>query len=310
MSSHSELMQNLKEKHTDILKLIANRPVVYLDIPIYDNIGDLLIMHGTLKFFQENNIDVTSILSNYNFHEKAIEKNSVIVFQGGGNFGDLYTNHQNFREKIIQKFKNNTIIILPQSIYFKSDFNYKKCCKIFKAHDDVHIFCRDIPSLHLAKNMSKHTYLMPDMAHQLYPIHGNDQINKNETLFLERRDGESALNINNENSTDWGILLKKHKPKTRMIKKLFKLSNFLKINQLTSKYLSQLWISHSYVLTKEVNLLFSKYDMIKTDRLHGHIFACLMNKTNEVYDNSYNKNFNYINQWTLQSPLVKKKEVA
>ncbi len=307
LKQHIQIMQELKDKHENILNLIADRDVVYLDIPVYDNIGDLLIMHGTLKLFKENNIDVTSMLSCTNFYDNSIEKESVIVFQGGGNLGDLYTNHQHFREKVIGKFKNNTIIILAQSIYFRSNSNYEKCCNIFKDHSDLHIFTRDVTSYDLAKEMSENVYLASDLAHQLYPISAEKCSSQNESIFIKRDDAESILDIHDQDSTDWNKVVKKHKPKTRMIKKLFKLSSFLHLNQFTSNYLAQIWINHSYTLVDEAILLFSQCKKIKTDRLHAHILACLMDKRNEVYDNSYKKIFNYIDSWTLNSILVQKR---
>jgi Exopolysaccharide biosynthesis protein len=43
---------------------------------------------------------------------------------------------------------------------------------------------------------------------------------------------------------------------------------------------------------------------VVTDRLHGHILACLMDKKHVVIDNSYGKNSTYMNQWTIESPLT------
>jgi pyruvyl transferase EpsO len=54
--------------------------------------------------------------------------------------------------------------------------------------------------------------------------------------------------------------------------------------------------------------LFASHDHIVTDRLHGHILACLMNKPSTIVDNSYGKNSSYVSQWTMSSPLVSLKK--
>lgn len=187
-------MLSLAKKHEIINDLIGKKQVSYLDIPVYDNVGDLLIMHGTLKFFTKNNIDAVTMLSENSFYDDAIEKEDVIVFQGGGNFGDLYKNLQNFREKLVEKYTSNRIIIMPQTIYFESDENYKKCCEIFRQHKDLHICVRDKVSYKLAQQMSNYVYLLPDMAHQLYPIKSIDT-QKDQKLLIKRLDGESLVSL-------------------------------------------------------------------------------------------------------------------
>lgn len=46
-------MKGLQEKHEVLKKLIGDKNVVYLDIPIHRNIGDLLIMQGTYEFLKK-----------------------------------------------------------------------------------------------------------------------------------------------------------------------------------------------------------------------------------------------------------------
>ncbi|MBD3842258.1 MAG: hypothetical protein IE909_10305 [Campylobacterales bacterium] len=105
-------------------------------------------------------------------------------------------------------------------------------------------------------------------------------------------------------TTDWHILIRKYRRRTRLIRKLFKLSNRLHLNKYFADYLAKLWIEHSQILVDEAILLFSKYNKVFTDRLYAHILSCLMDKKHMVYDNSYGKNINYIKCWTIDSPLV------
>ena len=49
----------LKEKLQFINDLIIDKSdVVYFEYPIYLNVGDLLIYHGTEKFFTDNGINI------------------------------------------------------------------------------------------------------------------------------------------------------------------------------------------------------------------------------------------------------------
>jgi pyruvyl transferase EpsO len=101
MKSHSEIMQELKQSHNVIRDLLQGRRFHYIDIPVYDNIGDLLIMQGTMQFFKTHSLTPTTISATAYFKHEWCKPGDVIVFQGGGNFGDLYGNIHAMREKII-----------------------------------------------------------------------------------------------------------------------------------------------------------------------------------------------------------------
>jgi pyruvyl transferase EpsO len=65
-----------------------------------------------------------------------------------------------------------------------------------------------------------------------------------------------------------------------------------------------LWIDYAERLVGDAVDLFSKFDVITTDRLHAHILACLMGIPNTVLNNSYGKNYSYVDAWTGVSDIV------
>ena len=46
-----------------------------------------------------------------------IPKSAIILLNGGGNFGDLWRSHSEFRIKVINNFRTNKIIIFPQTVF-------------------------------------------------------------------------------------------------------------------------------------------------------------------------------------------------
>ncbi len=304
---HVQMMIGIKEKLHELVNLISQRPVVYLDIPLHGNVGDLLIMQGTLRFFEDNQVHVTNIFSVNNIDEKTIQKDTVIVFHGGGNLGDLYGLHQKHREDIINRYQDNKIIILPQTIYFESELEYRKSCDVFKQHSDVHLCVRDEKSMALAKEMSNNTYLLPDMAHQLYPIKYNAQNSGEKILFMKRMDKEAIkddIQIKCDTQTDWSKFLERYKARVNFHIKLQKGLRLLSLNGYLSGFTTKIWIRCADNLVNESIALFAAHDVVITSRMHGHILACLMDKKNTVIDNSYGKNSSYIKVWTNPSPLV------
>lgn len=65
-----------------------------------------------------------------------------------------------------------------------------------------------------------------------------------------------------------------------------------------------LWINYATKLVGEAVDLFSRFEVVTTDRLHAHILSCLMSIPNTVLNNSYGKNYSYVDAWTGSSNLV------
>ena len=122
---------DLKNKLTSIADLIQDKnDVFYLDYPLHLNVGDLLIYHGTEQFFTDHNIRVTLKRSEFDVDieelKQKITPHTTILLHGGGNFGDLYPQHQKIREMVVQTFPNNRVIVLPQTLFYKSQETLEK----------------------------------------------------------------------------------------------------------------------------------------------------------------------------------------
>jgi pyruvyl transferase EpsO len=305
MKSHAELMCSLADKHDVLISLIGAAPVHYVDMPVHRNIGDLLIMLGTLHFFELHKLKISLRSAYFSYRSSWARAGDVIVFQGGGNFGDLYEGPQQARQYVIEKLSGNRVIILPQTIHFRSQDAYVECCKIFSMHPDLHICVRDRKSLELALPMSRNVYLLPDMAHQLWPIQRSCSLEKHH-LALLRADAESAgANVTNfDVRTDWRELVGCRNTWIRMIRGVL---TALHVTHLDRRLLFNevdLWVKYSTKLVGEAIDLFSRFEVITTDRLHAHILSCLMGIPNTILNNSYGKNCSYVSEWTGLSNIV------
>jgi exopolysaccharide biosynthesis predicted pyruvyltransferase EpsI len=61
-------------------------------------------MLGSLDFFKQNDYKIKSYSTYFNWHAQSLTDNDVIVFSGGGNFGDIH------KCSSIASRKNNTTI--------------------------------------------------------------------------------------------------------------------------------------------------------------------------------------------------------
>ncbi|MFZ3579515.1 polysaccharide pyruvyl transferase family protein [Virgibacillus sp. DJP39] len=204
------------EKINNIIPKGSN--IFYFDYPVYDNVGDMLIWKGTERFFKECNIHVRKRYSYHLVNYKLesgdmleIPKDTVIVCQGGGNFGDLYPIHQNLRKLLTKNYPDHRIVILPQSIFYEDTENIQKDFELFSEHRDFHLFLRDSKSFVLASKFIDKVYLCSDMAHALYPIRSRGK-GKLNTLYLLRKDKEMVESYHNNtdfqrlHEFDWAII--------------------------------------------------------------------------------------------------------
>jgi pyruvyl transferase EpsO len=281
-------MFELKNCHREIFNLLKDKRFHYIDIPVHNNIGDLLIMQGTMNFFREFDLSPITTSSARCFKSEWVRKDDVLVFHGGGNFGDIYGDINGLREDIMLRFKENRIVMMPQTIFFSRPESRARSAKAWRECVDFHLFVRDQVSYDAAKLFSNHIYLVPDMAHHLYPLKRKGQINSG-SLRIKRVDAEkrktpNALKGVTIDETTFAI---RHN-----------------IDLMLRMFGPLIWMPISKCLSRQAMKTFSNHGHVITDRLHGHILACLMDIPNTVVDNSYGKNSTYMREWTIDSEIV------
>jgi pyruvyl transferase EpsO len=308
------ILDGLKGMHEDIYKEIGCGKVAYLDLPVHFNVGDLLIHRGTENFFKEYGVNVVyrESKTKWLFKYRQISKADVILFHGGGNFGDLYPDFQRYREKIVKRFPDKKIIVLPQSVYFEDSKNIETSSEIFREHPDIVFYVRDAESIEVARRFSDNVKMMPDMAHSMHPIKiplevgmGNDVVRTARILNLERLDKESpkigGLSLNKQ-PFDWRDLIDQSE---NLIMNLCKLCfKFSFLNRFACGIYLKLT---GRTLFKAISYV-DGFDIVRTDRLHGYILSVLLGKSVFVVDNSYGKCGRYKSAWLEDYPFYGRKE--
>lgn len=300
------LMDSLKAQHSQIAKLINGQKVAYVDIPMHFNVGDLLIYKGTEAFFEDYNINVV-YRTGTKINDKYLNNADVIVFQGGGNFGDLYNRHQKIRERIIDKFKDKCIICLPQSIHFDNNHALEKSAELFRKHQNFHFFVRDHESVEIANKFTNKVYLVPDMAHSLHPL-----IDKREcTSTLKNLDSIKIINMKrvdkeasnikfdvNKKSFDWRNIITIQDTNYRK-----SLLHLYKYPMMKNRIMNKWEKLADEIVFKSVNY-FHAHDLVYTNRLHGFILSTLLGKQLVLNDNSYGKNARYFKAFMSDYPFI------
>ena len=308
-----ENITNLKDIIELKLSPMINDEYIFLDLPYYKNIGDALIWKGTEEFLKKIPQKCLYKSSSENYIKPPLSKNTIILLQGGGNFGDIWRKHTDFLLNIVNKFPENKIIIFPKTAFYKNSNNLKKDAQMMANHSNLIICARDIKTYQL---FTKYFYknkilLVPDMTFFI-PKHifkKNKVKKQRKNLFLKRKDKE-LLNFNYEDyldnkknieEYDWPSI--ENKLVIDMIlsclKKIFSLTkNFKTINIIISKIIN--WYAIKIYMPKLIkigNIFLNKYQKIYTTRLHGAILGYLLQKEILLFDNSYGKNSSFYETW-------------
>lgn len=261
------------------LSIKRNRNNIFiLNTPEHGNLGDHAITLATQKFIKDNYpyfdiIEVTSM--QYKRTKKVLKhkilKDNIIIINGGGYLGNLWP-HENRRvEDIIDSYKNNKILIFPQTITISNDQQALDLKDSYSKHKNLYIALREENSYSLVVNKKlvprDRIYLCPDLVLYLGPY----KISKDRRGYLIcfRDDKEKIITDSEENVIEeilkkkWGV-------------------NGERISTVIDKEIAP------PDRKKEIEKMLSKFastELVVTDRLHGMIFAAITETPCIVLDN-------------------------
>lgn len=257
----------LKKKYKEATK----EPIIITSVPRHGNIGDHAILSGEIDFIKANfpNKELIQFPSHmmsahmwmYNFF---IKDTDLILITGGGFLGSLWMYEEKAVRNVIKTFKNNKIIIMPQTIYFEdSEWGRKEKCiskKIYNSHSNLTICMREKKSYKLAKEMfpNKDILLVPDMV--IYLDYKHKEFDRKGILFCMRSDKEKTLSMEQEEY-------------------IYKILN----DKFSKENINYTDTVHNYNISEEKSRAevnnkideFAQSKLIITDRLHGMVLAAI-----------------------------------
>lgn len=315
MTTRKEKVLQLRRHIAKQLDDMIDRDYVLFGLPYYLNIGDILIWEGERQYF--NRFRHKCINEGYHYRDYwRIKGNTLIVLQGGGNFGDLWRFIQEERLSIVQRYMNNPIIISPVTCWYENTVLLRQDAEIFSKHPNLTICARDALSFALLKkHFNKNQILLvPDMAFCIdrAGIERYVHNERKETLFLKRTDKELGLNsplipkevLDKADVHDWPSMERdplcwiRYRRLHDYGKKVEHYKGLRAISRVILK--SSDWYFHERCrkhLIQEGASFLSQYCNIYTTRLHVGILSILLDKSVTFIDNSYGKNLSFFETW-------------
>ncbi|MDQ0198770.1 polysaccharide pyruvyl transferase family protein [Neobacillus ginsengisoli] len=260
----------LSKKNIGKLKEFKNKKkIFYCLTPCYGNMGDQAIAYATNKYLSEHFKDYEILefeRDEFFSYAKAIKsivnKEDIIIIQGGGNMGNLYIHEEKPRRFIVKKFTKSPIISMTQTLSFTNDdygrLEKQKTQKIYNRNKNLILLAREEKSYQKMSEIFENKIIkVPDIVFYLEDIFEPTKNNRNYILTCLRDDKESF----------WKD------------KKLNFLENLQKVYKEVLEY--DTVVNKKIYKEEREEELFKMWDVFRnakvviTDRLHGMIFAVL-----------------------------------
>ena len=322
MMTRDEKALQLRKQIAERLGGLIDRDYVLLGLPYYLNVGDILIWEGEWEYLSA----LRSKCLNRGYRYKdywRIRENTLILLQGGGNFGDLWRFIQNERLEIIRRYGNNPIVILPVTCWYENTTLLRQDAEIMSRHPDLTICARDALSFDLLrKHFSNKILLLPDMAFCIdaAKLRKYVQGEGEGTLYLKRTDKELAANapspprkaLDTADVRDWPSMEKdppcwiRYRKTCRHAHAMGEHKGLWKLSRMVLK--SSDWYYHQRCrrqIIREGVRFVGGYRNIFTTRLHVGILSVLLGKEVTIIDNSYGKNASFFDTWLSDTDGVR-----
>lgn len=245
------------------------KKAILMGVPHHNNLGDTAIAIAEKKYIEEN-------FSDYEYYEiseetlelcietlkKYIDKNDILFLHGGGNLGNEYLYVESARRKAVEQFKDNVILMFPQTMFFHNTEDGRKELQIsrdiYASHRRLLMVAREQVSFESMKKEFPNNVVIqtPDIVTYL-----------NKTEEGEKRDGALLILRNdceaNINETESSVM-------DEIVKKYYKNIEYCDTARGEG-------IKQNEREKKLDNMLarYRKSELVITDRLHGMIFAAI-----------------------------------
>jgi len=299
-----------------VLPLIGASPskLILVDPPFHANIGDSLILVGELDFLRRHYPRTAlSYVEPRSYSQRSdaeIARADVILIHGGGNFGDLYPLHHNFRKRVIERFAEKPIVQLPQTLEFKDPEEVRHTAQLIKRTRDFTLLVRDTKSLNFAQeNFDCPVKLVPDMGYAANPLARGEPLV--DIVAHLRKDKEAvydhdafvsviAASQRTHIVEDWPS--DRHRWSVHADRKFGRLIRAQPALARWPGLALREYCARQRVMMGQRTL--SRGRRVITDRLHGHIFCEMMGIKHCIFDSYGNKLRRFHQTWSSQSALA------
>lgn len=271
-----------------------------MDFPSHSNIGDSAIWVGELAFFDDH-VGVPPCFVNTCLDDPAevaaFLPDGPIFLHGGGNFGDIWKNHEDFRLRALEVLKGRPLVQLPQSIHFDDPANRDRIARAISDHGQFSLLVRDQNSFDLAqKYFDCEVMMCPDAAVNLRHLPSENPTKP--ILSFLREDKESVWKEAHAFLKTLGDVQDWPNTEVWTLPDRLKLKLFAPFPKVAMAHREDMYRRHAQARVQAGIDCLQPGKFIVTDRLHVHLISSLMRRPHVVLDNKYGKIARHIAAWS------------
>lgn len=298
-------------------------PVGVVGFPNHPNVGDGAIWAGEVAWLRRRGIDIAYACDLDGYARaalaRAIGPDGTILLHGGGNFGDIWPEHQRLREQVVADFPGHRIVSLPQTMRFDDPSALDRAQRVFDAHDGLTLLFRDARSIALAEAaFAAPVALCPDLALALGPLdRPADPVVPR--LWLSRTDAERAgqrlvppgAAAAEDVLVDWlDDAAVPMRPRARALRRgAARAGRAVARRPPPVAALSRAHVRVCDALASDRvaygTALLARGEVVITDRLHAHVLSVLLGIPHVIVDTGYGKLRTFHEAWTADLPGVR-----
>ncbi len=253
------------------------------------NMGDSAILLAEKKFMESMDLSFKEVTFEemydkyFKIYNHVLRASDTILYQGGGNMGNIWYHEEYYRRKLIQKHPDNEIIIFPQTIFFTdsadAEDRKRESIDIYN-RPNITIVAREKISYEIFTELypKANILLTPDIVLSL-PAYRFKQ-NRDGILLCMRRDYEKIFSSEAES----------------------KLISVIKGMDIDYSYTDTCIEDNSYTVTQREDVVTAKFrelasaELVITDRLHGMVF-CAITETPCIVLSNFNQKVKGTYEW-------------
>lgn len=306
-----------REVDATLAAVVPDVPVALVNFPNHRNAGDSAIWLAEREALRRLGRRVAYRCAWNGFSRSALRRrvgDGPILLNGGGNFGDLYAGQQGLREQILATCRDNPVVQLPESIWFRDPQKLDDMRRLVEAHGQVTILCRDRRSEALAReHFAAQVAYCPDMV-LAFGTAQRPVAPTVDVLWLARRDAEAvsagpgqAADVEacdwlspfpgesewpDGHRLDWALT---RRSLDMFGRSAWAASRFWTVPARSFDRLAWAWVDRA-------RRILARGRVVVTDRLHGHVLAAAMGIPTVVLDSSYGKVHDIARECTAAIP--------
>ncbi|HTX09590.1 MAG TPA: polysaccharide pyruvyl transferase family protein [Solirubrobacteraceae bacterium] len=262
-----------------------------VDYPDHYNVGDAALWLGQRTVLGELGVQVASVSTRSTYDRSRLRADGPIIVLGGGNLGGLYATHHELKLSVLADFPGRPVIQLPQSLHYSGEQERDDLRRAIARHGATTLILRDQQSFALARrDFDCPVKLAPDMAFGLDALDARPP--RSPVAVQVRTDKESAGSAQRADVEVFDWLEARPYEYIAAYQGLHRLFS-RGIGRSDSRAMRAAFLAMCDKFAK-ANLrrgiaMLSTGERLVTDRLHGHVLACLLGVDHVVVNDRFGK---------------------